>query len=355
MLFKKYSSIDRDKNISGDKYSTFISYIFDKGYYDVKCIAQQKVHGANFGITLNDEGYQANKRNGFISLDAKFFGNKWVELVENVNPRLREIYNTFKEKYPNLVQVKFTCELAGGTFDNETTTKIQDNTNYSVEQFLYFFDIQLFLDESLVSGESTQVIVNPIESVDIFKRYDLYHAKLLTFNGNTELPLSEWIKYNDFTNHVGIELGGKELSPSEGIVIKSIENDRMYCGENRIIVKKINPKYAENKKTSVTTNNNTNDMSSDAVDFVMKAKACVVPMRLDKVCGNQGVDSSNFNRKTDFKKLTEFMIVDIVEDLQKDGEIFDVSWMGGLKSKIADDIAKLIVSKFEAFFIKNKN
>ena len=159
--------------------------------------------------------------------------------------------------------------------------------------------------------------------------------------------MSECIKYEDFTNNVAIELSGKELSAAEGIVIKSVDVDRMYCGQNRIIIKKINPVFAESNKGSkkVKQKNQGTSASAEATEYYVKAKACVTSMRLDKVCGNHGIDESNFDSKKDFGRLSSLLLKDIIDDLSKDGVVFDPTWMKYIKGKLNSEMAKLIVSK----------
>jgi len=349
MMFKRYSSIERDKKIFGDSYSKFMEHLMTHGFSDVMCIAQQKVHGANFGITINDEGHKANKRGSFLSLGEGFSGNFWVELTHETEPKLRTIYNELKVEFPSMVQAKFACELAGGTYDGKSTTKVQGGTNYAVEQFFYFFDIQMFFEDE---DGLKAITVNPLKSEELFAKNSVYHAKSLEctiegeYFGKKIAPLTTWIKHDKYVNHVSIELSGKELSAAEGIVIKAVEDGRTYCGSNRIIIKRINPLFKEAQKGAKKKLKKSNDTPAEAIDFIAKAQACVVEMRLDKVCGNHGFSPDTFDSKNDFGKLQNLVVMDIIEDLQKDGEKFDPTWMKTVKSKLMPSIAKLIVTKF---------
>lgn len=342
MKFKRYSSIDRNDKIHSGNYSKALQTFLENGYGDTKCIYQQKVHGANFSVYVDEENVRAAKRSDFLELDEKFMGNRWVKYVDDVKPKLQKIFKKLQEENPKISQVAFVGEFAGGAFkDEKGEGAVQGGTHYCKNNFIYFFDIRIFFENS--EGEVVNTIINPLKSVELFEEFDVFHAKILGHG-----TLSELIKVEDFKNYVSLDLEGEQVVESEGIVIKSVEESRLYMGQSRIVLKKINPKWAENQKSRKNNKKSKNaddGMPKEAVDLLIQLKTFVTPMRLDKVCGNLGLSEDNFEGK-DFPKVMKAMFADIIGDAAKEDLVIQKEWKKYLNKKISSEIAQIIRKKF---------
>jgi len=377
MTFKRYSSIERSNRIHSDNYSKAVEYFLDanRGWRrnpstgaivsgagienmsaeeiskltfekvaDTKCIWQQKVHGANFGIYFDGENFAINKRSSFITTEDNFMGNRWVKHVEEIKPNLRAAYADLKDLFPQITQAAFHCELAGGHYDGEGEGQIQGNTHYCKNQFLYFFDIRIFYNVTLEDGTTTveNRVINPLKAADIFEKNDIYYAKIRGAGTLIELVRSA----GDWTNYVSKELEGGQIVESEGMVIKSVEDDKLYWGESRIIVKKINPAFEESSK-SKKNNKKTDDngASKETVDYVLDATQHVTEMRLNKVCGNLGYSEDNFEGKF-FGDIVKAMLEDVVKEMKSEGVEMPVEDMKYINKKLTSQIAPMIRAKF---------
>jgi Rnl2 family RNA ligase len=380
MEFKHYSSIERSNKIYSEEYSKAAEYFFDanRGWRknpktgkivsyselenmsedernclifekiaDTKCIWQQKVHGANFAIYFDGNELKIGKRSSFIGIEDNFMGNRWVKFVDELKPKLDSAYSQLKELYPHIIQAAFHCELAGGHYNGEGEGQIQGNTHYCKEQFLYFFDIRIFFETSATDENGNTVIentiINPLTSIKIFEDNGIYHAQVRGQGTLLELVRGE----GDWTNYVSRELAGGQIVESEGMVIKSVEEGKLYFGESRVIMKKINPAFEEStdSKKNHKKADDKGNASKEAVDFVIDAERHVTKMRLDKVCGNIGISEANFEGKM-FPEILKAVIEDIVKEMKSEGVEMPVEDFKYINSKLSSLVAPMIRSKF---------
>lgn len=343
MEFKRYSSIDRNTKIHSENYSKVFQAFMERGLGDVMCIWQQKVHGTNFGVYFNGTEFEVGKRSAFISVEDNFMGNRWSKHLDAVKPKFRELYKDLQDRYPEMEQAVFHCELAGGHYDGEGEGQIQGNTHYSKDQFLYFFDIRIFFKGIDEDGEAGLVntIINPETSVYLFENFDILHAKIR--DRGTLLELS---KQEDYTNYLSQELAGGQIVESEGMVIKSVEDERLYWGHTRIVLKKINPKFEESSK-SKRNNKKSKDTGAPkaAVDYVMEADRHVTALRLDKVCGNLGYSVDNFEGKA-FGIVVKGMMEDVIKEMKSEEYEMPAEGVSYIQKKLSSKIAPLIRNKF---------
>lgn len=337
MKYKKYSSISRDTKIHSKNYSKTVQKFFENDFADVKCIYQQKVHGTNFAVYYNGKEFRVGKRSSFLSEDDNFMGGRWKKHVENVKPKLENLYKELVENYPHIEYAAFHCELAGGHYDGEGEGQIQGNTHYCKKQFLYFFDVRIFWEEE---GIVKQKVINPLESVKLFEKHDVFHAKIRGFGTLKELMDNT----SDFKNYVSLELEGGQIVESEGMVIKSVENNRLYWNQTRILVKKINPKFEESTKKKNNKKPISENIPKEAIDYLLEAKCHVTSMRLDKVCGNLGISVDNFEGKM-FGQVMKAMQDDVFKEMETEETPMPKKEQKYIEKKIASYIAPLIREK----------
>jgi hypothetical protein len=68
-----------------------------------------------------------------------------------------------------LTQVTLHAELAGGLRNGVKSNIVQRGTNYSEDQFLYFYDIRIFDGTKIINVETEEeveegTVLNPLES-----------------------------------------------------------------------------------------------------------------------------------------------------------------------------------------------
>lgn len=316
---------------------------------ETKCAWFQKVHGANFGVYLNDKGdFKFASRNNFITEADNFYSNRWIALVEELKPKLIKIYESVKNMFPDTVQVSFYGELAGGHYDGEGEGVVQSKTHYCKNQFLYFFDIYRFFEvEAEINGVVSTVIenkvINPLTSVKLFEENDVFHAKILKQGTLKELFNTE----KDYTNHVSLELEGGQVIESEGLVIKSIEDDKLYFGETRILLKDINPKFTEtnkSKRNNKKAPKKSKSLTVEGLKYLDAAYTHVTDMRLDKVCGNLGYSRSNFEGRF-FSEVVNAMLDDVIKEMADEGFETPVVDLKAIRGRLASEINLMVRKK----------
>lgn len=344
MDFKKYSSIERGENTAGNL-STFSRYILQKGWGDTLCIVEEKVHGTNFQISYDGSEFKYGRRTSFLTVEDNFFGNKYFDLVEPCKSKIEQIYTILKQRYPLLTQITLHAELAGGLRNGESTSVVQRKTNYSLNQFLYFYDIRIFLSSEQESEENAGIILNPLESKWFFSQYDMIHAKVLKTGRLVDLLRTP----NFGDSEVTKELNPNELPDCvlEGYVIKSVESGRQYTGNDRIALKMINPIYEEVNElpSSDVVGKRNQQIDIEALDIIGRGKNYITSMRVDKVCGNLGISESNFESKM-FSSILNTVMDDVIHDMKTDEiEIAD-KWVSVFRSRLTSNVALLIREKF---------
>lgn len=312
MEFKKYSSISRNQRLDNGYVSDFVEYLHLNNYMDVECIVQQKIHGTNFNIHIDNTGnIKVGKRSGFLPDNNTFMGGHNVHLVEANRDKYLRLFAELYECYGELNQISIYTELAGGKFGDKVGTApnglnysaIQGNADYCANQFIYHYDIYI---------PKLGQFLNPLESMKLFQKFDLFYAKELA-RGSME----DMLKFELKTNHVSLALEGSQLREPEGIVIKSIEEDRMYTGRGRIVVKKINPSFEQAKKSNkVKTSKSSKGLSNDALEYFKIAKSMVSETRVESVLGNMGYSSQAFEGKL-FGQTLSNTVADIHKEMEE--------------------------------------
>lgn len=309
MEFKRYASIPRNIKIDNSSLSFDVQYLLSKGYGETKCVYQQKVHGSNIAVYYNGDKYKVSKRSKFISESDNFFGGIWIELLEEVKEPLDNIYQDLKKLFPHMTHAAFHAELAGGNYGNKKEGKlIQGNTDYHEKNFFYFFDIRIFWEDD--NGVKTKLI-SPTKSVPLFEKYSIFHAKILG-----EGTLYELLQLKDFKNYVSKELSGGQLRESEGIVIKSIDPDKLYIHDKRIVVKVINPAFDLTKKEGGKEKKKEVEISLEVYKYSKAFESLCTEVNLGKCLGNMGISEDNFTPKK-IGEILKFVIEDIHGDLSE--------------------------------------
>ena len=234
MWHKKYKRID------GLWHEKVVRYYKDNGHMhdDIEWCVMEKVHGANFGIYLNQDSMLFAKRSKFLIDGENFF--QCNRMIEREAFKCQQIWDDYVSMTQNPLEYMIVYgELFGGYYPHDDVTnfsqirKIQKGVWYHPDINFYAFDIYI-----KVEGQDG-AFLNYDDAIKLFTKNKLFHARILakgTFN--------ECEKYsNEFQTKIPDWLGLPRLEDNicEGIVLKPIIARYDEDGE-RIIFKSKNIK-----------------------------------------------------------------------------------------------------------------
>lgn len=335
MKHKKYSSIKRALKSGSGNPSDFLKYLIENGYSTMEGTLEEKVHGANFQVSYDGENFQYGSRTLVLTKESNFYGNRYLTLVKPYLEAFKAIFEELK-----VPQVTFYAELAGGLRDEESKCSVvQRGTNYCADQFLIFFDIRIFKE-----GDDKGTLINPDESKALFLKNKILHAPVI--KRGPILKLLKGLKYGDSGVTRALNPEGELNSILEGYVLKSMETQ--YIGDDRIVMKLINPMYEEVVKRATTGKSQSRvevELDLGVSEYIGKAKDYITDMRLDKVCGNIGISGDNFEGKL-FRSVQLALFEDVVKDMKEDKHELKDSDYNLVLTKLNQELAKVVRAKF---------
>lgn len=297
-MFKKYTSIE---NTYRKEYlDKIVNHHFQNNLY----VVQEKAHGANLSYySTNGIDFQSAKRTSDIEETESFYNHDIV--LENIKPKLQNIWKKLKRDIPNVNQVTIFGELIGGDYPhpnvepNKKAVVVQKGIYYSPDNHFYAFDILINTDTFLDLDIANKY----------FKEENVLHAKTI-FSGTLE----ECLNYpNQFNSLIPADLKLPELTPNtiEGVVIKP-NKSLLFNNGTRVILKNKNDKWAENKRfhKSITKQE---PLSEQVLKLQEAIATYVTENRLNNVISKIGQVN-----KGDFGRLLGLFNKDIVEDFNKD-------------------------------------
>lgn len=297
-MFKKYNSIENAYR------EEVLEQIKKEGFGEVEYIVQEKVHGANLSYwTTNGVTFHAAKRTEALEPDEKFYN--YQQTLEEIQPRLANIWTTLTKKYPDIEQITIFGELMGGDYPhpdvapNHKAKLIQKGIYYSPNNHFFAFDILI----------NTETYLNMDEANTCFAAEGVLHAKTL-FKGK----LNDCLAYpNSFDSTIPAELGLPPLSPNivEGVVIKPL-NSAFLNGGSRVILKNKNEQWAENKKYHKTIRQS-EELSEKVIKLQEAIATYITENRLNNVISKIGEITP-----ADFGQLLGRLNKDVIEDFMKD-------------------------------------
>jgi Rnl2 family RNA ligase len=292
MEFKKYSSIE---NAYRQKAVDNLMIYNPKGPY----IVQEKIHGANFAIYVDESGVKYAKRSGFIDNPASFYRADII--AEKYGEKAQKLFDAL-----SVESVSIHGEIYGGSYphkDVETVKggakKVQSGVSYSPEIEFIAFDLKM---------EGNYVDID-------------FMNQLLDFHGISRLSvlkkgtLKECLEYpNEFNSNLH-GLPELEDNTCEGVVIKSIAPDRMPNGD-RYILKNKNAKWSEKGKKGPVT---VKELPAHVIPFVETAVSYINENRLRNVLSKIGPIT---NAKAAFSTVISPLNQDAIEDFMKENPEF---------------------------------
>ena len=135
MDFKKYPSIQNKHN---EKFYNLLANNYSNSLF----IVEEKVHGTNLGVYLDEVNILYASRNEFLNDNDNFFN---FQLVKNkYNDKFRQIYRLLKDNI-DVNEVIFYGELFGGYYPEKKNDnkRIQKGVYYTNDIEFYLFDIKI--------------------------------------------------------------------------------------------------------------------------------------------------------------------------------------------------------------------
>ena len=222
---------------------------------DLKWIAMEKVHGANFCMIHDGEKIFCCRRNDILHEHETFYNFQMIR--DKYKDNMAKLFfllsepNTLRTIYPDkdvtLERIMLYGELYGGIYPHAEVEDfgylhVQKGVYYTSNIGFYVFDVAI-----KVTDEEARWL-NYDLAMELFEQCEFFYSKPLHTG-----TLRECLDYNiNFNSTIPDLLGLPKLDKNqcEGIVIKPVKP--LFFGRNKIraIFKKKNEKFAEIKPKS---------------------------------------------------------------------------------------------------------
>jgi len=298
-----YPSIDNLHNVA--------RFISGSGYEDVECVATEKIHGANFCMSVRNGKIKSGRRSGWLSADENF--HSYQQFQKYYTEALIVIYN----KYTNGANFDLFFEIFGGFYPGNkgcNSKAVQKEIYYSHRIEIVAIDMRVHTGVGLkfVNFDTWQSMCKDV-GIPVLKPL-------------ARGPFKEVIKaidVNRLPSWHAPDVEPLENSVAEGIVVTPI--DPLFCHDgSRFVVKiksdsfredhgdKLQPKEYANRKVK-------------PVDFlamaVSKAISGVTNHRIASIVARQTDEENKKAYRGDIGELVELVLNDL--DLSGEKDIQD--------------------------------
>ena len=298
MDFKRYPSIESSHR------EKFLKKIKEEGHDKEIFVVQEKIHGSNFSIYINDLEIKYAKRSAFLGRGSDFFDYQTV--TDHYVNSFVKLFNYLKES-GGVSEIVICGELYGGTYPHKDVPKtdhkaVQKGVYYSPTEDFIAFDLN-------IDGR----FIGVLEANNLFNMFNIPFAETL-FKGS----LDDCLKFpNEFQTTIPDLKGLPSIEDNicEGVVIRPLMPIFLWSRE-RLILKNKNDRFKEingenEKRQSKPREHDPIDpIVSDLLD---KANKYINENRLKNTLSKIGnVDNSAFS------KIMGLFTADIIEEFQKD-------------------------------------
>jgi Rnl2 family RNA ligase len=224
-------------------------------------VVTEKVHGANFCFFCDNNGdrVQCGKRKELLSATDDFFGYK--KLVNDIAPKVQQIFDIVKEKYIDVKDLYVFGELFGGKYPHPdvepvpNALPVQTGIWYCPDINFYVFDMAITLYEKQIYLDY-EFVLNACRQVNLLCAEPLFIGK--------------YEQANEFEIGFDSSLPSKfglptiEGNKAEGIVIKPMKEILVKTnkGQVRAILKKKIEEFSEQKFNQAEKQVSKNEISS---------------------------------------------------------------------------------------------
>lgn len=333
--FSEYQSISGTHSTKG--YSDMLNRFYYNGYQDLPCVAEEKVHGANFSILYKDGWYDVASRRDLISKNeikfnkelAKkgfaprtfdFYGNCYKKLIDSkLLDSLAKIQKDLKAKNG----IVLVGELCGGKvdisykWDDELERDVpvlsphydppvQKQLNYGIRQQFYWFDL------FSINEEGWYNLIDPNTRNELFTKVGIKPPRILKSG-----TLQELVEYYIIPDNINIKnFTGDDFI--EGVVIKSVDKEHQYNGAKRIILKILSEDSRDKLKRPSKRNAKADPINLVDSDLLNTFRPYLTEFRIEKVVGNMGYEPTSTK---DLSKVLGEIFNDCMKDYWEAGNI----------------------------------
>lgn len=277
--FKKYNSVEnhyREKTID---------YYRMHGLENIRYELTEKVHGANFSMWTDGYEVKVASRNQWV--DGTFYGCQ--EVLEKYSAALGTLQAGVSQAEGKNSVIGVYGELFGPS--------IQKGIRYGNEKDFVAFDFR-------VNG----VWVSPEYSRGALEAAGFNYVPVLAIVDSLTKALKT---PNDFISLTGLRKGIEDDDNiAEGFVIKPYEEQHMYIGDDRVILKSKNDKWSEKSKAPKKSKAPTKDdpLKPLIEPYVNVNRLAAVTSKLGEITVK------------DFGVVIKELCADVIEDMVKDGD-----------------------------------
>lgn len=324
--FIKYNDVENSYH------TKTIAEINQQGFTNEKyeyCVLE-KVHGANFQVCITKDQILYGKRTAFVGSGGSFYN--WEEVVPKYEASFKYLFDLVVKEDSNINQVTIYGELFGGDYPDQPKSKhkkVQKEILYHQEEQILFYDIRASVVdvENSVLGEKRKLdstgFLDYTTCIEMFETTKLPYIKVL-FTGTFE----ECLNYdNEFQTTIPSYYGLPDVEGNtcEGIVIKPYRDEFVLRTGSRVILKKKNDKFSENKGVIRDKKAPVNkEFSDELVKIFNSVEPYINENRFNAVF------SKDTYEKKDFSRFITDYVDDVIKDVTKDGLMPD--------TYLADDI-----------------
>ncbi|CAF2977118.1 unnamed protein product [Rotaria socialis] len=284
------------------------------------CVTE-KVHGANFCFLCDNNGQRVRcgKRTSLLSDTDDFFGYK-RRLLNEIIPKIQQLYMFVKNKFTNLDKLYVFGELFGGSYPHSDVTKVP-NVNAIQTGIWYCPDVEFYaFDLAITIDNEKQTYLDYEFAILAFQHVNLFYAEPL-FIGKYEEALDFKLGFNSvIPTRLGLPPLNEE-NKAEGIVIKPMHEIMIKTNKGsvtRAIVKKKIDEFSEDKYSQAQKHEFKSDDGFSNVDLLrFEIDALITDNRLNNALSKIGHVTRNDKEK--LKELLNLYIKDVIDQLIENG------------------------------------
>ncbi|UEQ77240.1 2'-5' RNA ligase [Chryseobacterium arthrosphaerae] len=312
----------------------------------LKWVVTEKIHGANFSFSYEDNQLKYAKRREYLNWTDDFFGFQIV--VGRLESKMVRLFEELRMMNPGARYIVYG-ELFGGKYPHpdveavEHLQAIQTGVYYTPDIHFYAFDI------AIVDEHGVKNYLDYESAVSYFVQFEIPHAEPLLIG-----KFNEALNFNTRINSpVPMQMGLPELEQNliEGVVIKPYDLKDKALLSDRPVIKLKNPEFDEEDKFHKAEKwSFIPDISSktENLSFITdELRTYVTKNRLESVLSKVGaLDLNNLARIADIK---EEFLQDVFTDFNENNGNFlnelsqeDREW---ISERIVSEIQKVIVNE----------
>lgn len=297
MEFRKYNSLENVKQ-------KLVTQIENHGYANEIYVVTEKIHGANFGIHLDNRTGEVkfSRRGDFLEEGENFYGFGGV-----LKAQLELAIIALGLKFPQMSTIRVYGELFGGKLEGhealipENVVNVQKEVQYSPNNEFMAFELVL---NDMPQSFATVMDVLPNTGIKVVPviglAQDIYSALELPNDDNSIVP-----------SVLGYE--GPEENTKEGNVIVPWKSVLYFGNGKRVAIKNKNEKFSEKDTTKKVQK--PVDLSEEATATLSLMVTYLTENRLSNVLSKEVAD--NLTGK-DFGRIMGLLIQDAYEDFESD-------------------------------------